>query len=63
VAARLGLPAEPAPAALVDALASRAGRSAADVAALLYGAPATDERGLVALADALDALDQEVRRG
>ena len=58
----LGLPARFAPAALVDAVAARSGRSPADVAALLYGAAPADDEALVRLADALDALDQEVRR-
>ena len=58
----LGLPPRSDAAALVDAVAARSGRSPAEVGALLYGAAPADDRALVALADALDALDQEVRR-
>jgi hypothetical protein len=46
----------------VAAVASRTGRPPGDVGALLYGAAPTDDGGLVALADALDSVDREVRR-
>jgi hypothetical protein len=58
----LGVPPRSAPTALVDAVAARSGRSPAHVGALLYGAAPADDEALVRLADALDALDQEVRR-
>jgi hypothetical protein len=58
----LGVPPRGGPAALVDAVATRCGRSPADVGALLYGAAPADDAALVRLADDLDALDLEVRR-
>jgi hypothetical protein len=58
----LGLPEPAGRAALVDAVAGRTGRAAADVDAILYGVPPADEPGLVRLADELDALEREVRR-
>jgi hypothetical protein len=51
-----------APPAVVAAVATRAGRSGPDVAALLYGAAPADDGALVRLADDLDALEREVRR-
>lgn len=56
---------EPSPEAVVAAVASRSGRSDADVHAVLFGPPPTDDAGLVALADSLDStvrdtLDPEV---
>ncbi len=69
LAARLGLPPEPAPEALADAVAGRTPRGLADVATLLYGAPSgqappapPDDAALVALATDLDTLEAEVRR-
>jgi hypothetical protein len=59
---RLGLGPRPERAALVEAAATRAQSSAAEVDALLYGSTPTDERALVALAQALTALEQEVLR-
>ncbi len=61
--ARLGLPRTADPATLAAAVAARTGRSAPDVLALLApgGAP-TDDASLTALADALDTLENEVRR-
>jgi hypothetical protein len=57
-----GLPRSAPPDAVVHALAARAGRAPGDVGNLLYGAAPTDDTALVTLADALDALDREVRR-
>ena len=58
----LGLPAGAEPAAVVDAVAERAGRAPGEVGMLLYGAAPADDAALVRLADDLDALDREVRR-
>jgi hypothetical protein len=60
--AALSLPRRAAPGEVVAAVASRTGRPAGDVGALLYGAAPTDDGGLVTLADALDSVDREVRR-
>ena len=61
-AARLGLPrSAPAP-LVVDAVARATSRRPADVEALLYGPPPTDDRGLAALACDLDHLESEVHR-
>ncbi|MBO3083881.1 DUF4350 domain-containing protein [Cellulomonas fengjieae] len=61
-AARLGLPrSAPAP-LVVDAVARATGRRSADVEALLYGPPPTDDRGLAQLARDLDHLESEVHR-
>ena len=58
----LGLPRTTAPADVAVAAATRTGRPAADVVALLAGpAPDTDE-SLVRLADSLDDLERQVRR-
>ena len=57
-----GLPrSAPAP-LVVDAIARAAGRRPADVEALLYGPPPTDDRGLAQLARDLDHLESEVHR-
>lgn len=56
----LGRPVEPA--VLVAAVAARTGRAPDTVAALLYGAAPARDEALVGLADALDALETEVRR-
>ena len=58
----LGLPRRAGGAETVDAVATRSGRPAADVAALLYGAPPLTDDALVRLADELDRLEREVRR-
>jgi hypothetical protein len=58
----LGLPSRTAPSAVVDAVAARTRRSGPEVAALLYGAAPDGDAALVRLADALDALEREVRR-
>jgi hypothetical protein len=58
----VGLPVRAEPPAVVDAVAARSGRTASDVAALLYGAAPADDAALVRLADDLDALEREVRR-
>jgi hypothetical protein len=61
--ARLALPRTAAPEVVVAAASARTGRSATDVAALLTpGSSPTDDAGLAGLADALDALENEVRR-
>jgi len=58
----LAVPPEHRPEALVDAVAARTPRDPGQVAGLLYGLAPSDDSALVALADALDALDLEVRR-
>ncbi|MDX6275401.1 MAG: hypothetical protein QOJ92_2611 [Frankiales bacterium] len=58
----LSVPAEHRPEALVDAVAARTPRDPGQVAGLLYGLAPSDDAELVALADALDTLDLEVRR-
>jgi hypothetical protein len=64
--ARLGLARDADPPAVADAVARRTGRSPAQVAAVLYGAPPDDpldnDAALVRLAETLDALEEEVRR-
>jgi Domain of unknown function (DUF4350) len=62
IAPRLGLRRDDSATAVVEAVAARTGRPAADVATLLYGAEPGDDPALVALADQLDALEAEVRR-
>lgn len=57
---RVGLATATDPAALLDAVAHRVGRSAAEVHSLLYGPAPADDAALVRLADALDALEKEV---
>jgi hypothetical protein len=59
---RLGLGPRPLPAALVQAVAARAGQPAAQIEALLYGSTPADDLTLVTLAQALTALEQEVLR-
>ena len=59
---RLGLGATPSQAALVDRIAARTGRGAEAVTDLLYGSSPVDDRKLVALATALDRLEEEMRR-
>ena len=61
-AGRLGLPRSAAAPLVVDAIARAAGRRPADVEALLYGPPPTDDRGLARLARDLDHLESEVHR-
>ncbi|WP_308268973.1 DUF4350 domain-containing protein [Yinghuangia soli] len=51
------------PAVLVEAVAARTGRSAAEVHHLLYGANPEHDAGLVALADHLDLLEDHVKTG
>ena len=57
-----GLPRAAYQPSVVDALSARTGRSREDVGHLLYGAAPTDDDALVGLANALDALEREVRR-
>lgn len=62
-ARRLGLGAETPPRVLIEAVAAQAGRAPADVATLLYGAPAPpDDSTLVRLADELDTLTKVLLR-
>ena len=49
-------------AALVEAIARRVGRNAGEIDDVLYGATPADDRALVALAQALSTLEQEVLR-
>ncbi|GAA1079595.1 DUF4350 domain-containing protein [Kitasatospora arboriphila] len=61
----LGVPVaagEPDPAALCAAAAGRLGRPSADLQALLYGGPPTDDAALLRLSDDLDALERQVRQ-
>jgi hypothetical protein len=60
--ARLALPADSDPDALVTAVASRTGRATTQLSTVLYGPPPTSGADLVRLADALDALESEVTR-
>ena len=61
--ARLSLPRTAPVDVVVDAVARRTGRSRPDVSALLTpGTAPTDDAGLTGLVDALDALENEVRR-
>jgi hypothetical protein len=62
LALRLGLGAAADQTALVDRVVARTGRSGNDVTDLLYGSSPADDRALVALAAALDALEEEMRR-
>ena len=57
---RLGLPRDAPAEAVASAAADRTGRPGPAVHDLLYGPPPTGEAGLVGLADALDALENEV---
>lgn len=59
---RLGLPRSAGAPAVIDALAEATGRPNDDVAALLYGPPPKDDRGLAQLARRLDELESEVHR-
>lgn len=59
---RLSLGPRPQRTALVNAIASRTEQPAAQVDALLYGPMPSDDRALVALSQALTALEQEVLR-
>ena len=61
-AGRLGLPRSAAAPLVVDAISRAVGRRPADVEALLYGPPPTDDRGLAQLARDLDHLESEVHR-
>ncbi|KZB82429.1 DUF4350 domain-containing protein [Amycolatopsis regifaucium] len=58
----LGLTRDAEPAALVESVAARTGRSPAEVGALLYGDPPADDAALVRLADGLDVVEREVER-
>jgi hypothetical protein len=60
--ARLALPRTASPDVVMAAVSARTGRPATEVAALLTpGSSPTDDAGLAGLADALDALENEVR--
>ncbi|HEY3468339.1 MAG TPA: DUF4350 domain-containing protein [Amycolatopsis sp.] len=58
----LGLPRDADAAALVTAVATRTGRAANDVGAVLYGPPVTDDVALVRLAGELDRVEREAGR-
>jgi hypothetical protein len=60
LASLVGLPAPAAPEALVEAVAIRTGRPAAEIRAVLYGPAPGDDAGLVALAERLDACERAV---
>ncbi|GJF30071.1 hypothetical protein KNE206_27710 [Kitasatospora sp. NE20-6] len=65
LAPSLGVPVsrgEADPATLAAAAAGRLGRPSAELHALLYGAPPTDDAALLRLADDLDALERQVRQ-
>lgn len=62
LATRFGLGLAPSRAALVDHVVARTNRGADDVNDLLYGSSPVDDRSLVALATALDRLEEEMRR-
>jgi hypothetical protein len=61
VAPRFGLGPGSDPDAVTEAVARRTGRGTQAIAALLYGSAPADDAALVALADALDELEREVR--
>ena len=58
----LGLPGDAPPDAIIEAVAERTGRDAADVRDLLYGAAPGDDPALAGLADRLDTLERQVRQ-
>lgn len=60
---RLGLPVDADAAAVSAAVTARVGGDPAHHAAVLYGAPPGDDAALIALADELDALEEQVRSG
>lgn len=60
--ARLGLPRDADPNAVVTAASARTERPGAELYALLYGPPPSGDAALVRLADALDELQNEVTR-
>jgi Domain of unknown function (DUF4350) len=60
IATRLGLPRDVPANAVCQELASRTGRDAGDVRALLFGEVPGDDAALVRLADGLDALEGQV---
>jgi hypothetical protein len=60
LADRLGVPAAAGPGVLADAAAAKSGLDRSMVLATLAGLPPADEAGLVALAQAADAIRQEV---
>lgn len=62
VARQVGLPRHAGPAELVGAVAAATGRAPAEVHALLYGPPPTDDGDLLAVSVALDTLESEVHR-
>jgi hypothetical protein len=59
---RLGFGPNPDPTTLIDAISARTHRPADDIGQLLYGATPVDDHALVALAQALSVLEQEVAR-
>jgi hypothetical protein len=63
LARRLGLPVDADPGLVADAVASRVGPDRGQVLQLLTLAPVDDEKALVELAQALDAIRQETLHG
>ncbi|MBB4686008.1 DUF4350 domain-containing protein [Amycolatopsis jiangsuensis] len=59
---RLGLPREAEPAAVVETVSARTGRTTAEIGEVLYGPPPAGEPALVRLADELDRVEREVER-
>ncbi|GAA1709860.1 DUF4350 domain-containing protein [Isoptericola hypogeus] len=62
LARRLGLARSADPTALTDAVGRATGRTAREIADLLYGPPPADDDALAALARRLDTLESEVHR-
>jgi Domain of unknown function (DUF4350) len=60
ITTRIGLPQEASPEAACQELASRTGRDAADLQAMLYGPEPGDDAALVTLATDLDSLEGQV---
>ena len=62
MAVRLGLPRSAGATDVIDGVARATHRTTAEVAALLYGPPPSDDANLLRLAGQLDKLESEVRR-
>ena len=62
MALRVGLPRSAGATAVIDGVAGATHRTTADVAALIYGPPPSDDANLLRLAGQLDKLESEVRR-
>jgi hypothetical protein len=63
LSSRLGVPLDAPPTVVAELIADRTGRSRADVFAVLADRPVASERDLVALAQEIDAIRQEVLHG